>query len=140
MAPKFLTIDAYALVRRPRVLVVDPDQAERERFRDGLEPRFWVTLAADADEAVARLRERYFDAILTSYELGERDGVWLLRYVFESHRYVHRTLMAKTFIPGLSELLNTEIIMVIEQKPLAAEHYAAYFAEPWVKAEEVPDT
>ncbi len=140
MTPKFLKIDGHALARHVRVLVVEPDPAERARLRTGLEPRFSVTEAQGANDAVLRLRERYFDAILTAYELGDPDGVWLLHYVFEHHEYVHRTLMTAKFVPDLRSLLDAGIVTLVEKKPLAAEDYAAYFVEPWMKGEEIPET
>ena len=111
------------------MLLVEPDAAERSRLRSGLERAFVVTEAARAEEAVGRLEERLYDAILTAYELGEPDGVWLLRHVAKRHPFVHRTLMAGTFVPDLGELLASEVVMICEQKPLSPEHYARYFAD-----------
>ncbi len=111
------------------MLIVEPDAAERSQLRRGLKSAFVVTEAARAEEAVGRLEERYYDAILTAYELGEPDGVWLLRYVAKHHPCVHRTLMAATFVPDLGELLASEVVMICEQKPLNPEHYARYFAD-----------
>jgi DNA-binding NtrC family response regulator len=130
-AAKPINADVSELRSRIRLLLVEADASERTRLRSGLEGRFAITEAADANEAVARLEDRHYDAILTAYEIGIPDGVWLLKHVSERHPHVHRTLMAAKFVPELADLLTRRVVARCEQKPLSAEHYSAFFAEPW---------
>jgi two-component system response regulator AtoC len=65
---------------RPRVLVADDEAVIRELLRrrlgnDGLE----VETAADGDEAIARIRARFVNVLITDLQMPGVDGVELLR-------------------------------------------------------------
>ena len=63
MSPELRPIDGFALLGQIRLLLVDKDPAERARLRKALEPRFDIVEASNAEEALARLQERWFEAI-----------------------------------------------------------------------------
>lgn len=66
------------------ILVVDDDDAHRSMLRTML--RSWgfaVEEAADGDEAVALVRERAFDAVLTDVRMARMDGIHALKAMLE---------------------------------------------------------
>jgi two-component system response regulator HydG len=66
------------------ILVVDDDQAHRGMLRTML--RSWgyaVSEAADGDAAVAQVRERAFDAVLTDVRMARLDGIHTLKSILE---------------------------------------------------------
>jgi len=131
MSPTGVATDGLAVVGRIRLLLVDADPAERARLRADLEPRFAVTEAANADEAVGFLGTQYFEAILTDYELGPKDGAWLLEYVFAHHEHVLRALMSVGGVEELTELRRRGVVWLFKAKPVDAANFSRYFAQPW---------
>ena len=66
------------------ILVVDDDDAHRSMLKTML--RSWgfaVEEAADGDEAVALVRERAFDAVLTDVRMARMDGIHALKAMLE---------------------------------------------------------
>lgn len=66
------------------ILVVDDDDAHRGMLRTML--RSWgytVDEAADGDEAVALVREKAFDVVLTDVRMARMDGIHALKGILE---------------------------------------------------------
>ena len=69
-------------MKNSRVLVVDDDNAHRGMLRTML--RSWgyeVEEAADGDEAVARVHEKYYDVVLTDVRMARVDGIAALKAI-----------------------------------------------------------
>jgi two-component system response regulator HydG len=66
--------------RPARILIVEDDEAHGEALRMALETEFHeAEMATSVDAALDRLRARSFDLVITDLQLGERDGLDLLR-------------------------------------------------------------
>jgi two-component system, NtrC family, response regulator HydG len=64
---------------QPRVLVVDDEREMAEMVADGLADRGYEAIpVASSEEAVARLREATFDALVTDLRMPRIDGLALL--------------------------------------------------------------
>ncbi len=63
-----------------RILIVEDDEPHGEALRMALETEFHeAEMATSVDAALDRLRARRFDLVITDLQLGERDGLDLLR-------------------------------------------------------------
>jgi DNA-binding NtrC family response regulator len=71
--------------QRPRVLVVDDDQLQRELVRDILAEQVEVLTCADADAALRVLRAGPVDLILSDLLMPGRSGLELLQCVLRDH-------------------------------------------------------
>lgn len=121
------TIDSVFDTRTgPRLLLVDRDPAERARLRSGLEPRFVVGEASSAQEALHRLEERWFQFILTDYELGEQTGVWLLQQVRTSQPHMRRAMMAAVGVPRCFSLYDEGLFWLFLAKPVDPDYFAGF--------------
>ena len=70
-----------------RLLLVDDDDVDREKFRRLLRRSGLVTEVeevASGREAIARLKERKFDCVVVDYRLGDTTGTDLVRSVKEA--------------------------------------------------------
>jgi CheY-like chemotaxis protein len=64
------------------VLVVDDEEGMRETLTDILEDAgYAVTVAADGETALARVRSEVFDLVLMDIRMPGRDGVSVLREI-----------------------------------------------------------
>ena len=70
---------------RARVLVVDDDRFQRELANDVLGDRADVVSCASAEEALAALRERPADLLLSDLAMPGRSGLELLQQVIRDH-------------------------------------------------------
>lgn len=61
-----------------RVLLVDDDPAVRAGLRRMLSGHFSVDVAESAEEALAMLGARQYHAVLTDFDLGRENGLWIL--------------------------------------------------------------
>jgi CheY-like chemotaxis protein len=66
---------------RARILVVDDEPSTRELYLVILEPSFDVEEAEDGAEALARLRQRPFDLVITDIHMPVMNGVELIRAI-----------------------------------------------------------
>ncbi len=114
-------------VSRFRLLLVDGDPSVRAEFRRGLGDRFDVLEASNASEALELIDARWFSVVLTDYELGDHDGVWLLEQVSERLPLARRALMSKRGVPNVRGLRDAGIVELFMAKPVKPETFAAYF-------------
>jgi diguanylate cyclase (GGDEF)-like protein len=70
---------------RARVLIVDDDRFQREFVRDVLGERAEVVPCANADEALAALRTRSADLVLSDLAMPGRSGLELMQQVVRDH-------------------------------------------------------
>ncbi len=103
-----------------QILVCDDDPEIRAAMRRTLH-RFQVTAVESAEEALAILRERRFDALVSDFNLGEShgDGLELLQ-------------MARVLYPAMARFLvtgNTELQVAIRALNEGAVH--RFFQKPW---------
>lgn len=66
---------------RAKILVVDDEPSACELYRVILEPSFDVEEAADGADALARLRQRPFDLVITDVHMPIMNGVELIRAI-----------------------------------------------------------
>jgi DNA-binding NtrC family response regulator len=66
---------------RPSILIADDEQVLRESLAELLSDSYEVVAAADGSEALARVQERPFDAVLTDLRMPGLDGMGLLQQV-----------------------------------------------------------
>ncbi len=118
-----------APISRIRLLLVDGDDDVRAELRKGLENRFEVTEARTAKEALSLLRKRWFRAILTDYQLADRNGVWLLERVGHRSPFTWRVLMSKWSVPNLRGLRDDGVLHLFLAKPLEPKVFAGYFGQ-----------
>lgn len=85
------------MTNRWRVLVVDDDACVRKTLGLALEEIADVTLAHDAEAALAALAGAPFDAVLTDFQMPGRSGLWLLAQVRAAYPTVRRLLMSGHF-------------------------------------------
>ncbi len=112
---------------RFRLLLVDGDPEARTALRHGLAERFDVVEASNATDALALIDVRWFSIVLTAYELGDRDGVWLLEQVRERQPLARRVLMSKRGVPNVRGLRDAGVIELFVAKPVKPETFSAYF-------------
>ncbi len=110
----------------PRLLLVDRDPQERARLCRTLESRFDICEAGSAEEALARLGERWFQIILTDYELGDQTGVWLLEQVKRTQPHMLRTLASAVGVPRCFTLHEEGLFWLFLPKPVDPNHFADF--------------
>ncbi len=72
---------------RPRILVVDDDEAARDNLVHMLaDGGHRIDVAEGGAEALGRLDERAYDLVLTGLEMAKVDGMEVLRHVKQHHR------------------------------------------------------
>ncbi len=112
---------------RFRLLLVDGEPEARSSLRQGLAERFDIVEASNATDALALIDVRWFSIVLTSFELSDRDGVWLLEQVRERQPLARRVLMSKRGVPNVRGLRDAGVIELFMAKPVNPETFSAYF-------------
>ncbi len=85
-----------------KILVVDDHPEDREVLvRSFAERRFEPTLASNVDEAMSRLEEQRFDAVLSDLDTARVNGFELLRAIHLRHPGVPVILMTTMFDEAL---------------------------------------
>jgi HD-like signal output (HDOD) protein len=80
-----------------QILYVAPAAARDSRFEaelSSLDPRWDVSVSASADEALARIQETPFDAVVANDQLDDMDGFRLLDTIQQRHPNTHRLIVA----------------------------------------------
>ena len=102
------------------ILVCDDDPEIRSALRRTLY-RFDVTAVASSHEALAELKRRHYDAVLSDFDLGDgpEDGLALLQ-------------LARVMYPDTARVLitgNTDVRVAIRALNEGAVH--RFFLKPW---------
>jgi PAS domain S-box-containing protein len=132
-APGRSTSDlAAASLRGHSVLVVDDEEAIRELVQLGLSARgMAVDCVANAEEALARIATRSYDAVLCDYHLPDSNGQDLL-----DHLQSRAGSSSQRYLVMTGELLDSEVFECLRQKgtrvvqkPFQVSELAAVLAE-----------
>jgi signal transduction histidine kinase len=102
------TTKAYAPVRNLRVLVVDDEYGPRESIAFTLATEFEVDTAERAAEALAKVRETQYAAVVMDIRMPEMDGI---RAVEELRKI--DPLVAVVMLTGYGTLLTAQQAMVV---------------------------
>jgi diguanylate cyclase (GGDEF)-like protein len=106
---------------RARVLIVDDDRFQREFVRDVLGDRAEVVPCANADEAIAALRTRSADLLLSDLAMPGRSGLELLQQVVRDHPGTDFVIITgHASVPSAVEALRMGASDYLE-KPVRAE-------------------
>ena len=109
-----------------KVLVVDDEESIRRLFHQVLtDAGYEVTLAADGDEALKKLRREPFDAVVTDLVMPEREGIEIIRSVRAERPGVKILAVSGAFGGGYlraAELLGADATMV---KPVSPDKLLA---------------
>jgi len=111
-----------------RVLLVDDDRtalAVARRLLTGLRGGIEIDEAASAVQAVARLRERAYDAILADYYMAWMDGIELLEIARREQPKARRILVTGRERDLAEEATRRAEIHGFVQKPVSAEKLQA---------------
>lgn len=104
--------------RRPRLLLVDDDEANLRTFRRVFLNEFEMTLATSGPAALEELRKGSFDAALVDYTMPGMNGAELLLRMEREHPAVARFMLtAHGEIPEISRLLETGTVVDVLMKP-----------------------
>jgi CheY-like chemotaxis protein len=104
--------------RRPRLLLVDDDEANLRTFRRVFLNEFEMTLATSGPAALDELQKGPFDAALVDYTMPGMNGAELLLRMEREHPGVARFMLtAHGEIPEISRLLETGTAVGVLSKP-----------------------
>jgi CheY-like chemotaxis protein len=104
--------------RRPRLLLVDDDEANLRTFRRVFLNEFEMTLASSGPAALDELRRGAFDAALVDYTMPGMNGAEVLVRMQREHPGVARFMLtAHGEIPEISRLLETGTAVGVLMKP-----------------------
>ncbi len=103
---------------KPRVLVVDDEQANLETLQRVFRREMDLVLASSGEEALEALARADFDVALVDYKMPGMNGVELLRHISERSPAVHRVLL--TAYSDLREVIAAQtsgLSMALVPKP-----------------------
>ena len=110
--------DALDAPRRRRVLVVDDEAAIRSLITTFLtRAGYEVDVAVDGQEAIDKIQERSYDALVTDLMMPRVDGVGVVRHLQESNPDLLRRTIVLTAYPRLAESEAIESLCSVVAKP-----------------------
>lgn len=108
------------LLRSPRLLITDDDQAFRETLRGVFEPRgFQTLLAADGEEAVQILRHQEIHLLLLDVHMPKLTGLEVLRLVREFNSLLPVILLSAGWDDSLLEQARQAHAYCVLPKPVS---------------------
>lgn len=110
-------------VWKRRILVVEDEPTVAKLLQTLLSPEAEVVLAADGDEGLARLRESYFDVVVSDVEMPRTDGIEMYRQAIAlnpelRHHFVFFTATRK---PTYQSFFQQEQVVMLP-KPSSLTH------------------
>ncbi len=111
------------LMRAPAILIVDDNATNRKVLEAQIQNwRMVSTAAADAREALERLRDRVFDVVLLDYQMPDMDGVTLAREIRKTHDVplVLLSSSGETIRGADAALFQAQLLKPIKQSQLFA--------------------
>jgi len=93
------------LPAKPKVLVVDDDEANLRAFQRVFRRQYDITAATSGEEALVALRAASFDVALVDYAMPGMSGIALLREIEQSYPSVSRVML--TAHADLAEVVAT---------------------------------
>jgi len=104
------------------VLVVDDEPALLKAFSRVLQGHgFEVAIANGAEEALALLDARQFDAVITDHDMPGQNGLWLLMEMRARHPVIRRVLTSGREIDGIEEHLASGLVHQFVEKAAGTE-------------------
>ncbi len=103
---------------RPRVLVVDDDEANLRAFERVFRRQYEVTVAASGEAALRALQASAFDVALVDYSMPVMSGIELLRRIEMSHPTVSRIMLtAHADLPEVAATTRSGLALATVMKP-----------------------
>lgn len=117
----------------PRLLLVDDDEPTRlilRRFLVAARPDLHVEEAANGEQAIAALKERAFDCVLSDYRMGLATGIDVLAFALQRDPGTTRILMTGFSDPMLERAaqMRAKVHGFIE-KPMSTREFEALLRE-----------
>ncbi len=115
---------------RPRILVVDDNEALRSSVARALRVGCSAATAPHARAALKLLSEEHFDGVLADMHMSPGpDGLWLLTQVADLYPATRRFLMSSaSSLPSLPTFLRSGIVDRFFEKPFSVEELLSHIA------------
>jgi two-component system, sensor histidine kinase and response regulator len=110
------------LPSKPRVLLVDDDEANLRAFQRVFRRQYDITAASSGEEALRALKVSSFDVALVDYAMPRMNGIELLRTMAEFHPRVSRFMLtAHADIAEVVATTKTGLTLAVVMKPWERE-------------------
>lgn len=110
-----------------RLLLVDDDESTRmilRRFLQKAAPALVVEEASNGEEAIKRLADSPFDAVLSDYRMGLVTGLDVLAFALKRHPDAIRVLMTGFADPTLESVARTRArVHGFIEKPMSTREF-----------------
>jgi CheY-like chemotaxis protein len=104
--------------QRPRLLVVDDDEANLRTFQRVFRREYEVEVAASGEAALERLAHGTFDVALVDYAMPGMNGVELLRRMADAFPQTGRLMLtAHADLPEVAATESTGLAVMVLMKP-----------------------
>ena len=119
--PPYSERRALRRATQPSLLIVDDDPQVLKVATRLLRHAWQIFVASNPYDALHYLRQRPFDAVLSDYEMPERDGLWLLEQAWRIQPGVRRVLHSGGGPHDLREHLRSGLVHCFVAKPSGRE-------------------
>lgn len=109
----------------PLLLIVDDDSQILRVSKRLLKSMFRIETASNAYEAAYLLKRKYYEAILTDFEMPGKSGLWLLEIARKYHPLIRRVLFSGSSPGNLPELIQSGLVHSFVAKPAGREELVA---------------
>lgn len=109
-----------------RILAIDDDPINRQLLSIYLEDDFEYEIVNNATDALKKLQDGHFDAVLTDVNLqSEYDGVWLGMEIKRDKRLMHIPVVAYTafVVNSINREMFGEAFDYVIEKPITKNHF-----------------
>ncbi len=109
----------------PTLLIVDDDENILKVAQRMLAGAFSIKTAKNAVEGARLLKENYFNAVLTDFNMPDRNGLWLLDIARKSNPQIRRVLFSGDGPADISEHMQSGLIHKFVAKPSGKKELTA---------------
>lgn len=103
---------------KPKVLLVDDDEANLRAFQRVFRRQFDITVASSGEAALEALRAGEFHVVLVDYSMPGMSGIDLLRRIEQSHPNVSRVMLtAHADLPEVIATTKSGLTLAAVMKP-----------------------
>jgi DNA-binding NtrC family response regulator len=103
---------------KPKVLLVDDDEANLRAFQRVFRRQFDITIASSGDAALEALRSGEFHVVLVDYSMPGMSGIDLLRRIEQDHPQVSRVMLtAHADLPEVIATTRSGLTLAAVMKP-----------------------